>query len=48
VESFHFEYDDTNKILAVRVAGPMTDDVFRTMFASMTRQVEGREIPGPR
>jgi hypothetical protein len=44
VADFFFEYDEANKIFAIRVMGTVTDDVFRAVYASTPRHVEGREI----
>ena len=41
---FFFEYDEANKIFAVRLTGSVTDEVFRAVYASAPRHVEGREI----
>jgi hypothetical protein len=44
VADFHFEYDEANKIFAVRMTGSVTDDVFRMVYASVARYLEGREV----
>ncbi len=43
---FHFEYDDENKIFAVRVTGRATDEVFRVAYATVNGYLEGREVRG--
>ena len=41
---FHFEYDSTNRIFAVRMHGTITDSIFKACYAETPRHVRGREV----
>ena len=41
---FYFEYDAADKVFAVRMAGVVTDDVFKACYAETLRRAAGREI----
>jgi hypothetical protein len=41
---FHFEYDATNRIFAVRMHGTITDTIFKACYAETPRHVQGREV----
>jgi hypothetical protein len=44
VPDFHFEYDEAEKLFAVRMTGAVTDEIFRACYAETLRRAEGREI----
>lgn len=46
MSDYHFEYDATHKVLAVRVTGQFTDDVFKRFYAETPRYVTGRDVRG--
>ena len=41
-----FEYDASNKILAVHLSGPATDDSLKACYINAARYIEGREVRG--
>jgi hypothetical protein len=41
---FHFEYDATHRIFAVRMHGTITDPIFRACYAETPRRAQGRDI----
>ena len=41
-----FEYDASQKVLAVQVTGPATDASFKACYANAARYIEGREVRG--
>ena len=44
MSDYHFEYDATNSVLAVRVTGRFTDAVFRAFYADTPRYMAGRDV----
>ena len=46
MRDFFFEYDASSKVLAVRVVGAFTDDIFKACYGEATRHVAGQEILG--
>jgi len=44
VSQFYFEYDRAHHVLAVRLLGEITDDVFKASYAATARVVEGLDI----
>ena len=41
---FHFEYDATHRIFAVRMRGTITDAIFKACYAETPRYVQGRDV----
>ena len=41
---FYFEYDEAEKLFAVRMTGSITDDSFKACYAETLRLAPGREI----
>ena len=45
-QHLHFEYDRDAMVLAVRVTGQFTDDIFKAWYTVIPRYLEGRKLRG--
>ena len=43
-QHIYFEYDPAQKVLAIRARGDITDDIFKTAYATLARLAQGIDV----